>query len=60
VESNILAVGKPRSEADRDRVNGRSEASTSGSLASHPQVDELTKLVNSLYAEVERLILKGK
>jgi hypothetical protein len=38
----------------------RVEASTSGSSASHPQVDELTKLVKSLSAEVERLKLEGK
>jgi hypothetical protein len=60
VESNILAVDKLRSKADRDRRKGRFEASTSGSSASHPQVDELTKLVKSLSAEVERLKLEGK
>jgi hypothetical protein len=60
VESNILAVDKLRSKADRDRGKGRSEASTSGSSAAHPQVDELTKLVKSLSAEVERLKLEGK
>jgi hypothetical protein len=60
VESNILAVDKLRSKADRDRRKGRSEASTSGSSVSHPQVDELAKLVKSLSAEVERLKLEGK
>jgi hypothetical protein len=48
VESNVLAVDRLRNKADRDRGRGRSEASTSGSSASHPQVDELTKLVKSL------------
>jgi hypothetical protein len=45
VESNILAVGKLRSKANRDIRKCRYEASTSVSSASHPQVDELTKLV---------------
>jgi hypothetical protein len=36
VESNILAVDKLRSKADRDRGKGRSEASTSGSSACPP------------------------
>jgi hypothetical protein len=36
VESNILAVEKLRSKADRDRRKGRSEASTSGSSACPP------------------------
>jgi hypothetical protein len=60
VESNILAVDKLRSKADRDRRKGRSEASTSGSSAAHPQVDELTKLVKSLSAEMEKLKFEGK
>jgi len=60
VESNILAVEKLRSKADGDRRKGRSEASTSGSSVSHPQVDELTKLVKSLSAEMEKLKLEGK
>jgi ribonuclease HI len=38
----------------------RSEASTSGPSASHPQVDELTKLVKSLSAEMEKLKFEGK
>jgi hypothetical protein len=54
VESNVLAVDRLRNKADRDRGRGRSEASTSGSSASHPQVDELTKLVKSLSAEWRR------
>jgi hypothetical protein len=45
VESNILAVNKLRSKVDRDRRKGRSEASTFGSSAAHPQVDELKILV---------------
>jgi hypothetical protein len=60
VESNVLAVDKLRSKADRDRGRGRSEASTFGSSASHPQVDELTKMVNSLSTEMEKMKFKGK
>jgi hypothetical protein len=60
VESNILAVGKLRSKDDRDKRKGRVEASTSGSSAAHPQMDELTKIVKSLSAKVERLELEGK
>jgi hypothetical protein len=48
VESNIFAVDKLRSKADRDKRRGRSEVSTSGSSVVHPQVDELTKLVKSM------------
>jgi hypothetical protein len=60
VESNILAVDRLRSKADRDRGKGRYEASTSGSSATHPQVDELTKLVKSLSVEMEKMKLEGK
>jgi hypothetical protein len=60
VESNILEVEKLRIKADRDRRKGRSEASTSGSSASHPQFDELTKLVKSLSSEMEKLKFEGK
>jgi hypothetical protein len=55
VESNILAVDRLRSKYDRDRGKGRYEASTSGSSASHPQVDELTKMVKSLFADMEKM-----
>jgi hypothetical protein len=60
VESNMLAVDRLRNKVDRDRGRGRSEASTSGSSASHPQVDELTKLVKSLSAEMEKMKFEGK
>jgi hypothetical protein len=60
VESNVLAVDRLRRKADRDRGRGRSEASTSGSSASHPQVDELTKMVKSLSAEMEKMKFEGK
>jgi hypothetical protein len=60
VESNIFAVDKLRSKADKDRRRGRSEVSTSGSSTVHPQVDELTKLVKSMSAEMEKLKLEGR
>jgi hypothetical protein len=49
VDSNVLEVVRLRNKADRDRGRGRYQASTSSSSASHPQVDELTKLVKYLY-----------
>jgi hypothetical protein len=58
--SNILAVDKLRSKVDRDRRKGKFEASTFGSFASHPQVDELTKLIKSLSTEMEKLKFEGK
>jgi hypothetical protein len=60
VESNILAVEKLRSKDDREIRKGRYEASTSGSSPTHPQVDELTKLVKSLSTEIEKLKFEGK
>jgi hypothetical protein len=60
VESNILVVDKLRSKVDRDSRKFRAEAWTSGSSSSHPQVDELTKLVKSLSVEMEKLKFDGK
>jgi hypothetical protein len=60
VESNILEADKLMSTYDRDRRKGRVEALTSDSSAAHPQVDELTKLVKSLSAEMEKLKVEGK
>jgi hypothetical protein len=60
VESNVLAVDRLRNKADTDRKKGRSEASTSGPLVSNPQVDELTKMVKSLSAEMERMRVEGR
>jgi hypothetical protein len=59
VESNLLVVDRLRRKADRDRGRGISEASTSGSFASHPQVDELTKIVKSLSKEMEKIKFEG-
>jgi len=60
VESNILTVDKIRGKYDRDRRKSRVEASTSDSSGVNPQVDELTKLVKSLFVEMENMKLEGK
>jgi hypothetical protein len=60
VESNILAADKLRGKSDRDRRKKRVEASTSDSSGVNPQVDELTKLVKSLSAEMEKMKLEGR
>jgi transcriptional regulator NrdR family protein len=60
VESNVLVDDKLRGKYDRDRRKGRVKASTSKSPVVHPQVEELTKLVKSLYVEMEKLKLEGK
>jgi hypothetical protein len=60
VESNVLAVDRLRNKTDADRRKGRSEASTSGPSMPHPQVDELTKMVKSLSAEMERMKMEGR
>jgi ribonuclease HI len=65
VESNILAADRLRSKANTDRRKGKSEASTSdptisGSSFPHPQVNELTQLVNVLKEEMERFKTERK
>jgi hypothetical protein len=60
VESNVLEVDRLRNKANTDRRKGRSETSTSGPLMPHPQVDELTKIVKSLSAEMERMKVEGR
>jgi hypothetical protein len=55
VESNVLAADRLRNEADTGRRKGKSEASTSGPSVPHLQVDEMTKMVKSLFTEMERL-----
>jgi hypothetical protein len=60
VESNVLAVDRLRNKANADRRKGRSETSTFGSSVPHPQVDELTKMVKSLSAEMERMKVEGR
>jgi hypothetical protein len=60
VESNVLTADRLRTKDDRDKGRGRYEASTSSSFASYPQVDELTKMVKSLSAEMEKMKFEGK
>ena len=60
VESNVLVVERLRSKANRDRGRGISESLTSSSSTYYPQVDELTKMVKSLSAEMEKIRKKGK
>jgi uncharacterized small protein (DUF1192 family) len=60
VESNILAADRLRSQADTDKRKEKSEASTSSPSLSHPQVNELTQVMNFLKEEVERLKVERK
>jgi hypothetical protein len=60
VESNILVVDRLRNKADRDIPRRRVEASTSGSSTLPPQMDEVTKMLKTLSARMERLELEGK
>ena len=59
VEYNVLTVDRLRNKADVDKRKGRSEASTSSPSVPHPQMDELTKMVKSLSAEMERMKVEG-
>jgi hypothetical protein len=56
----VLSVDRLKNKANRDRGRGRSEASTYGSFVSHPQVYEMTKMVKTLSAEMEKMKFKGK
>jgi hypothetical protein len=60
VESNILVVDRLRSKADRDIPRRRAEASSSYSSPLPPQMDEVTKVLKSLSARMERWELEGK
>jgi len=65
VESNMLAADRLRSRVETDRRKGKSEASVSGSNITgsplpHPQVNELTQLVNVLKEEMERIKMERK
>jgi hypothetical protein len=60
VESNVLAADRLRNKADADKRKGRSEASTSDPSVPYPQVDELTRMVKSLSAEMERMKVEGR
>ena len=65
VESNMIAADRLRTRADTDRRKGKSEASVSGSnifgpSVPHPQVNELTQLLNVLKEEMERFKMEKK
>jgi hypothetical protein len=55
-----LAFDKLRTKAEKDKRRGRSKVSTSGSSTTHPQVNELNKLVKYMYAEMKKLKLEGR
>lgn len=52
VESNVMAAEKINGHTDRRRH--RSEASSS-SLSSEPKIDKMTKMIESLVAEISKL-----
>jgi uncharacterized small protein (DUF1192 family) len=60
VESNILAADRLRNKTDADRRKGKSEASTSSPSLLHPQVNELTQVMNFLKEEMERMKVERK
>jgi hypothetical protein len=60
VESNILAIDRLRNKADRDISRKRPKASPSNSSPLPLQTDEVTKMIKSLSARMERSELEGK
>jgi uncharacterized small protein (DUF1192 family) len=65
VESNILAADRLRNQADTNGRKGKLGASVSGSNISgvsvpHPQVNELTQIVNVLKEEMERIKMERR
>jgi hypothetical protein len=60
VESNILVVDRFEIKADRDISRKRPEASPSNSSPLPLQTDEVTKVLKSLSARMERWELEGK
>jgi uncharacterized small protein (DUF1192 family) len=60
VESNILAADRLKKKTDADRRKGKSEASTSNPSLLHPQVNELTQVMNFLKEEMERMKVERK
>jgi len=53
VESNIMAVEKLKSQADRRRQRG--QVSTSFASSSEPKLDKMNKMIESLDAEISKL-----
>jgi hypothetical protein len=60
VESNILIVDRLRNNADKDISRKRPKASPSNSSPLPLQMDEVTKVLKSLSARMERWELEGK
>jgi len=60
VELNILVVDRLRNKTYKDIPRRISEASTFDFSSLSPHMDELTKVVKSLSAKMERWELKGK
>jgi len=60
LESNVLEFIKLISKSNRDREKGKYKASTSGSSTNYPQMDELTKMVKTLSAKMEKMKMEGK
>jgi hypothetical protein len=60
VESNILVVDRLRNKADRDISRKSPEASPSNYSPLPLQMDELTKVIKSLSARMEKWELEGK
>jgi hypothetical protein len=54
LESNILAIDRLRNKADRDISRRRPKASLSNSSPLPLQTDEVTKVIKSLSARMER------
>ena len=52
VESNIMAAEKLKGHADRRRQRGESSSSSS---SSEPKIDKMTKMIESLAAEISKL-----
>jgi hypothetical protein len=59
-KSNILAIDKLRGTYDRDKRKQKTKSSTYDNSSTNPQVDELTNLVKSLSAKMEKLKLEGR
>ena len=59
VDSNVLEDNRLMSKADRNIPRGISKASTYGSSAPPPQMDEVTKLLKSLSTRMKKLEVEG-
>jgi hypothetical protein len=60
VESNVLVADRLRNKVNADKRKGRLETSTSDPSVTHPQVDELTKMVKCLTTEMEKMKMEGR